>query len=186
MSTDEPDEYPHWRTALADENYVANLYCACKYVLWHTFHVLYVVTASLVMAVFIPAMIVYRLLRFLAIAAADRVGSQVEGSVSSRQVRNAQRRMRATTRSARETPVVRRIYGECPVDIKLDPKWFSGISDRAKALVQKLEPPEPRWVCDCDDATAWTFEPHRDECRWCESEYQKVTKASLENDDNEH
>lgn len=145
------DDYPHWRTALFGNGHVAYLYCAVKYTLWHLFHVLFVVVGVGVIVLTIPPLLGWRGLRYVAITAARRIDGWLQPRPDGGFERTV--KMKATLETWKTTPVVRRIYNECPVDIKMDPLWFSRLSDAGEVLVDFLKPPEYEAVCPrCGDA----------------------------------
>lgn len=138
------DEYPSVRKALFGNDHVANLYCACKWGLWHFFHVLFVVLGVPFVALFLAAAVIFRVMvitgHYLAKGARkitpdlgnQRPGPRVGAGVGSR---------------VKETPGLRRVYNECPVTIKRDPKWFESLSDIFQEIVDALKPPTYVWVC---------------------------------------
>lgn len=178
-TTTDEDEYPHWRTALfGDNDHAANLYCGVKYAAWHLFHLLYVVLLGLFLTVAVPAFLGWRVLRYVALRTGAALAARLPEGAGERQVQ----RVAITTKTVRDTPVTRRLYGYCPVDIKMDPRWFDGLGATLKAAYQWAQPPEYRWVCgeDCH-----SFARRRDPgttCTWCDSEYRRVEVSEIDED----
>lgn len=173
------DEYPHWRYALfGDHEHAANVWCGLKYVAWHFFHLLYVVLLGLFLVVAVPAFIGWRVLRYVAL----RVGAALAARLPEGAGEVPARRVASTARTVQSTPVTRRLYGYCPVEIKMDPKWFDGLGARLKAAYQWAQPPEYRWVCaeDCHSFARRT-EPSTD-CTFCGSEYERLEVSEIEDD----
>lgn len=159
MTADE--EYPSAREALFGNDHAANLYCACKWLLWHLFHLLFVVTGAILLAIVVPFMLLYRGLRYVGLRGggwlARRLGPRTE-RVTARSAGT----LTAAGESARTTPVTRRIYGECPVSIKVDPRWFERVTAAGESIVDWAEPPETVWVCQtCGNVRDMATEPLR-------------------------
>ena len=172
------DEYPHWRTALfGDHEHVANVWCGMKYVAWHTFHLLYVLFLAAFLAIAVPLYLGYRVLRYVALVTGGWLAARLPEGARERQVR----RVRTTATTVSSTPVTRRVYGYCPVEIKMDPRWFDGLGAKLKAVEQWAKPPEYRWVCgeDCH-GIARRHEPPTDTCTWCDSEYERKEVSEIE------
>ena len=175
------DEYPHWRTALfGDHDHVANVWCGMKYVAWHTFHLLYVLFLAAFLAILIPLYLGWRVVRYAGLRTGRWLAARLPKETRQRQVQ----RVQATATTARSTPVTRRLYGYCPVDIKMDPKWFDGLGARLKAVEQWAKPPEYRWVCQDEDCHGFARrnEPADDTCTWCETEYVRKEVSEISED----
>lgn len=174
------DEYPHWRTALfGDHEHAANLWCGMKYVAWHLFHLLFVVLATAVLVVAVPSFLAWRLLRYVALRAGAALAARLPEGPGSQQVQ----RVKQTASTARDRPVTRRLYGYCPVEIKMDPRWFEGLGGKLKAAYQWAQPPEYRWVCSegCH-AFARRTDPGDRTCSFCDSEYEQREVSEIEAD----
>lgn len=153
MKPTDDDHYPHWRTALFGNGHIANVYCAVKYTLWHLFHALFVALGIVLIVLAVPLLFAWRGIRYVALRAARRIDGWLEGRPE-RPPRTLETkvRLKATVEGVKRTPFLRRLYNECPVDIKMDPKWYTslaGLGDRAIAWAQ---PPETIAVCPrCGD-----------------------------------
>lgn len=171
--------YPSPREALFGNGHVANLYCACKWMAWHLFHVLFLVLATLVMTVGVILMLLYRGVRYVAIRVVRFVGQY---TASSDTAARFERSTHNVLHSAKEKPVTRRIYNECPVDIKMDPLWFEGVKARGEAIIEWAEPPTMVWVCqNCGDVSSKTHsEPTH--CFVCHEtvEWEHVPESEVE------
>lgn len=176
---DEPDEYPHWRTALFGNGHVANLYCGCKYVLWHTLHVLLVVIGVLLVAGAVPLFLAYRAVRYVGLPVARWLDDRARTAESPYETRT---RVATRVETIREAPVTRRIYGYCPVHLKINPRWYESLGQRAEAVVEWAEPPTTIYVCDeCGFETH--IEPTPDFHRHCDGSFQKVVEGSDEHEE---
>lgn len=154
MSDD--DEYPSVRRAIFGEE-VANIYCACKWALWHLFHVLFVLVGLAMLAILVPTFLVWRVLkaaglRLLRWTARRLPEPQHDPADPFRLARTGQR--------LREKPITKRVYGYCPVGIKMDPRWFERVKSAAKRIFEWAEPPSMVWVCaECGDVRHRHGEP---------------------------
>lgn len=157
MSDD--DEYPGIREALQSDAAI-NVYCGAKWCLWHLFHLLFVLVAIVFLAVVTAfwailtlcewgGYILERVLRAVYRFLAPRFPN-VGGVVSPTYVKT-RRRLDQANVSSQGTPVVRRIYGYCPVDIKANPKWADALGGAFDATagrsVDALKPPTKYGVC---------------------------------------
>lgn len=143
------DEYPSAREALMGNDHDANLYCALKWGVWHLFHAWFTLVLAAIGLVFIPLLLLFRLL----LGVEQWLAERLDGHITAEKVPSASKVSRPTTPSSfaqrvRETPVARRVYGECPVDIETDPRWFSAFQDRVERLVVRLGPTKTVYVCD--------------------------------------
>lgn len=146
------DEYPHWRRALfgdPEDGYLVNAWCAVKYVLWHSFHALFVLFAGIILAILVPAMLGYRALTYALLVSVRWLDRQFVRTVGRWQLgERARTRTQRVAHTTRETPVTRRVYGYCPVHIKMSPRWFSRLSAAGQDVFDWAKPPEYHWVCD--------------------------------------
>lgn len=172
----EHDEYPHWKTALFGNGHAANLYCAVKYATWHVAHLLLVAIGAVFVVVFVPLSLGWWGL----VALADGVAARLPEPEPQAGPTLAMRVSR-TARQAQHTPVVRRLYGECPVDLKMDPRWYARLEDWAANVVDAVQPPDMVAVCpECADGFTWGEYRVGDECRYCGSTYVAVREDRVE------
>lgn len=173
-------EYPSVRRILFGQNdHVWNLYCGGKLILWHLFHALFVVMGVIALAIAVPVLLLYRGLKYALLRAggwlADRLGPRTE-----RVAERSSETLSVAGESAKSRPVTRRIYGECPVSIKQDPRWFQRLSGFGTTIMEWAEPPETVWVCrNCGDVRDRDYTPTR--CWDCQDpDFEKVVKSETE------
>lgn len=123
------DEYPSIRRVLSDQDKVANVYCALKWVIWQSAWLVLGIFGLVIGAIFgivigtgILIVEVYHVI----------VPDRIKGLLGPR-VERAKESVSSGTKSAvktaQEKPVTRRVYNTCPVTFKKNPRYQERIAD---------------------------------------------------------
>lgn len=177
MTRDE--DYPSLRKALFGNGHVGNIYCACKWATWQVGHVFVVLLFLAFTAVIAPMMLGWRFLVW--------VNRRMNGFFSqmvfdgSEVNRGQDPKLRRFADTVKETPVARRVYNECPVDLKQDPRWFGSLEGWMFDGLDSLGPPGEVFVCNnCGDVQDRYTEPPR--CWSCEEKgtFEEVLETRVE------
>lgn len=192
--SDTDEEYPSLGHALRSDAAI-NLYCGLKWVAWHLFHLMYVAFVTVAIVVVGTCIIAWEALSYVAAWLVHYIGAAYYGyarpplaRVASRFTSDESRKrivtpLKGANQKSQKTPMLRRIYGHCPVSVKASPKWFEAISSRAGAVgkgVEERAPEKPTfgWVCDqcgCAQTDSWGLRSRGDkpdgcmeDCGWSE------------------
>lgn len=128
MADETEGEYPSIREALSNDSKVANFYCGLKYVLWMTGYAVFTVVGGLVMVLVGILFTIATVLFILWDTVWDRVLVPVKNKLS-RGTETVTVTVKEGHEKSKETPVVRRLWGECPVSMKQPPRWFDRLVD---------------------------------------------------------
>lgn len=124
---DEEAEYPSIREALSNDSKAVNAYCAFKFVFWQTVFALLTVVGVVIGLIFAIA--------FLFVFIAEKIYEgckKLFSPVSNRTGLTTKKIGTAVSNGhekSKQTPGVRRLWGECPVSFKTPPKWFDKMTD---------------------------------------------------------
>jgi len=136
MNTEE--EYPNIKEVLNNSSKVANAYCAAKYAIWQVGYVLFLLiggVATILVGIALLILAVLEKILKLVGEGVDIASDKLSVSDAGSQVSEA---IESGHEKSKETPVVRRIWGECPVSIKQEPKWFETIADTIERKLDDL------------------------------------------------
>lgn len=141
-------EYPSVRKALFGQDTVANLYCACKWLLWHLFYILFVVLGVIVVTVLTFGFLLLRVGLFIGKLIKPFLPSLPSPNPEKRKITINTPSTPNVKETVKNTPGARRIYNECPVDLKINPKWVEALSDIGEKIAEWAKPPGKSYVCD--------------------------------------
>lgn len=117
------DHIPTFYEVLTDDDKVANLYCAIKWLVWQLVYVTLVILGVPVLtALIIGAVVLFACgLPFYVL---------YEWAKEYEQVNTAASKTTTAVKNAPEKPVARRVYNRCPVMVfETGPRWFERATD---------------------------------------------------------
>lgn len=129
------DDYPSPREALFGNGHTENLYCAAKWLMWHGIHLFLVAFWGGALAFVALIALIFFLLElteWVFLRTVRPIVMLIEWWAPQTAV--VATKVRTVAKGSEDRPIRQRIYGECPVSIKTDPKWYGTFKRLLEAL----------------------------------------------------